>query len=79
MLSLDDTPGAAHAGAGSRADRVRRRTDSVESELNARGLRHENVVRVYGVFNSVADEQGIDSIPFKPLFIGILPVLIEIV
>ena len=67
-MSLDDTPGAAHAGAGSRADRVRRRTDSVESELNARGLRHENVVRVYGVFNSVADEQGANSVPFNRIF-----------
>ena len=25
---------------------------------NARSLRHENVVRVYGVFNSIADEQN---------------------
>ena len=66
-MSLDDTPGAAHVGAGSRADRVRRRTDSVESELNARRLRHENVVRVYGVFNSVADEQGIDRFNSIPL------------
>ena len=58
VLPLEDMPGAAVGGAGSREDRVRRRTDSVESELNARSLRHDNVVRVYGVFNSIVDEQG---------------------